>query len=245
MDTLLLAHPSRTSARGPLSARLKRIPHRRRRSAPTTDPRGARRGADVDPVSGRPRDRRFDGHHRRARNAPARAGAVSRRHGPHGSALALEDDLDEQLGPAIRAAMVTPLFRHDPGGALRADDRHARPGRRMLRPLVRIFLPSPLSPQDRRREARDRSRDRAGRARSDRTGAEGGPTRRRHLHGRRPHGRNCRRCCSQPRSSTRCVEMPPYGTTGRAAGHPATQWQPASPAASRFVRGGAEASTAA
>jgi glutathione S-transferase len=55
-------------------------------------------------------------------------------------ALALEDDLDEQLGPAIRAAMVTPLFRNDPDVALRAlttgmpDQAY-----RMLRPLVRVF----------------------------------------------------------------------------------------------------------
>jgi hypothetical protein len=34
-------------------------------------------------------------------------------------ALALEDDLDETLGPALRAAIVTPLFRHDPDIALR------------------------------------------------------------------------------------------------------------------------------
>src|SRR4030095_5246223 len=34
-------------------------------------------------------------------------------------ALALEDYFDEQLGPAVRAAIVTPLFRHDPDIALR------------------------------------------------------------------------------------------------------------------------------
>ena len=34
-------------------------------------------------------------------------------------ALALEDYFDEQLGPALRAAVVTPLFRHDPDLALR------------------------------------------------------------------------------------------------------------------------------
>ena len=34
-------------------------------------------------------------------------------------ALELEDDLDETLGPALRAAIVTPLFRHDPDIALR------------------------------------------------------------------------------------------------------------------------------
>lgn len=55
-------------------------------------------------------------------------------------ALALEDYFDEQLGPALRAAYVTPLFRHDPDLALRVlttgmpDKAYKR-----LRPLVRIF----------------------------------------------------------------------------------------------------------
>jgi glutathione S-transferase len=55
-------------------------------------------------------------------------------------ALALEDYFDEQLGPALRAAVVTPLFRHDPDLALRVlttgmpDQAY-----RTLRPLVRIF----------------------------------------------------------------------------------------------------------
>jgi glutathione S-transferase len=55
-------------------------------------------------------------------------------------ALALEDDFDEQLGPAVRAAIVTPLFRHDPDVALRVlttgmpDEAYRR-----LRPLLRIF----------------------------------------------------------------------------------------------------------
>jgi glutathione S-transferase len=55
-------------------------------------------------------------------------------------ALALEDYFDEQLGPALRAAIVTPLFRHDPGVALRVlttgmpDQAY-----RTLHPLVRIF----------------------------------------------------------------------------------------------------------
>jgi glutathione S-transferase len=52
-------------------------------------------------------------------------------------ALALEDDLDETLGPALRAAIVTPLFRHDPDIALRVlttgmGDRAYR----TLRPLL-------------------------------------------------------------------------------------------------------------
>lgn len=55
-------------------------------------------------------------------------------------ALALEDYLDEQLGPALRAAMVTPLFRNDPDVALRVlttgmpDAAYER-----LRPLTRFF----------------------------------------------------------------------------------------------------------
>ena len=55
-------------------------------------------------------------------------------------ALAVEDDLDETLGPALRAAFVTPLFRNDPDLALRAlttgmpDQAY-----RTLRPLLRVF----------------------------------------------------------------------------------------------------------
>src|SRR5262245_13713753 len=55
-------------------------------------------------------------------------------------ALALEDYFDEQLGPALRAAMITPLFRNDPDVALRVlttgmpEEAYAR-----LRPLGRIF----------------------------------------------------------------------------------------------------------
>src|SRR5262245_22604616 len=55
-------------------------------------------------------------------------------------ALALEDDLDETLGPALRAAVVTPLFRSDPEIALRVlttgmpDQAY-----RNLRPWLRLF----------------------------------------------------------------------------------------------------------
>lgn len=55
-------------------------------------------------------------------------------------ALALEDYLDEGLGPALRAAIVTPLFRHDPDLALRVlttgmpDQAY-----QALRPLRRVF----------------------------------------------------------------------------------------------------------
>jgi glutathione S-transferase len=55
-------------------------------------------------------------------------------------ALALEDDLDETLGPALRAAIVTPLFRHDPDIALRVlTTGMGSRAYRTLRPLLRIF----------------------------------------------------------------------------------------------------------
>jgi glutathione S-transferase len=55
-------------------------------------------------------------------------------------ALALEDDLDDTLGPALRAAIVTPLFRHDPDIALRVLTTGMGPkAYRTLRPLLRIF----------------------------------------------------------------------------------------------------------
>src|SRR5204863_8794105 len=55
-------------------------------------------------------------------------------------ALALEDYLDEQVGPAVRAAIVTPLFRHDPETALRVLTT-GMPDKayRTLRPLLRVF----------------------------------------------------------------------------------------------------------
>ena len=55
-------------------------------------------------------------------------------------ALALEDDLDETLGPALRAAIVTPLFQHDPDIALRVlTTGMGGKAYRTLRPLLRIF----------------------------------------------------------------------------------------------------------
>jgi len=55
-------------------------------------------------------------------------------------ALALEDDLDATLGPALRAAVVTPLFRHDPDIALRVlTTGMGGKAHRRLRPLLRIF----------------------------------------------------------------------------------------------------------
>jgi glutathione S-transferase len=55
-------------------------------------------------------------------------------------ALALEDDLDETLGPALRAAIMTLLFRHDPDTALRVlTTGMGGKAYRTLRPLLRIF----------------------------------------------------------------------------------------------------------
>jgi glutathione S-transferase len=55
-------------------------------------------------------------------------------------ALALEDYFDEQLGPALRASIVTPLFRRDPDVALRVLTT-GMPDKayQTLRPLRRIF----------------------------------------------------------------------------------------------------------
>ena len=55
-------------------------------------------------------------------------------------ALALEDYFDEQLGPALRAAIVTPLFRNDPDIALRVlMTGMPEKAYRTLRPLLRAF----------------------------------------------------------------------------------------------------------
>src|SRR5262249_6236860 len=51
-----------------------------------------------------------------------------------------EDYFDEQLGPALRAAVITPLFRNDPDVALRVlTTGMPEKAYQMLRPLVRIF----------------------------------------------------------------------------------------------------------
>jgi glutathione S-transferase len=61
--------------------------------------------------------------------------ADARRH-----ALALEDYFDEQLGPALRATIITPLFRHDPDVALHVlTTGMPEKAYRTLRPLLRIF----------------------------------------------------------------------------------------------------------
>jgi glutathione S-transferase len=55
-------------------------------------------------------------------------------------ALALEDDLDETLGPALRAAIVTPLFQNDPEVALRVlTTGMPEKAYEKLRPLLWIF----------------------------------------------------------------------------------------------------------
>lgn len=55
-------------------------------------------------------------------------------------ALALEDYFDEQVGPAVRAAVVTPLFRHDPVTALRVlTTGMPEKAYHRLRPLARVL----------------------------------------------------------------------------------------------------------
>jgi glutathione S-transferase len=55
-------------------------------------------------------------------------------------ALAIENDLDETLGPSLRAAVVTPLFRHDPETALRLlTTGMPEQAYKAIRPLMRIF----------------------------------------------------------------------------------------------------------
>ena len=55
-------------------------------------------------------------------------------------ALALEDELDETLGPALRAAIVTPLFQKHPDVALRVlTTGMPEKAYGTLRPLLRVF----------------------------------------------------------------------------------------------------------
>ena len=105
-------------------------------------------------------------------------------------ALALEDDLDETLGPALRAAVVTPLFRHDPDTALRMlTTGMGSKAYRMLRPLCGFFQGSTGS-ATRSARANRKTAPPCGGARPDRAGAAGPRVScRRCVHGRRPHGR--------------------------------------------------------
>lgn len=54
-------------------------------------------------------------------------------------ALTLEDEFDEGLGPALRAAFITPLFRHDPDLALRHLTSGWPKAYDRLRPLLPVF----------------------------------------------------------------------------------------------------------
>jgi len=72
----------------------------------------------------------------RCREPPLNPGdAVARRR-----ALELEDYFDEQLGPALRSAIIAPMLRHDPDVALRVLTT-GMPDKayRTLRPLGRMF----------------------------------------------------------------------------------------------------------
>jgi hypothetical protein len=139
-----VAHPALALQReGPLDARLQAhpaSPSGARRRLP--DPRLARDGARhaANPVPG---CRAIgDSTHiiaaleERYPEPPLYPGDAAALH----RALALEDYFDEQLGPALRAAIVTPLFRHDPDLALRVLTT-GMPDKayQTLRPLVRFF----------------------------------------------------------------------------------------------------------
>jgi glutathione S-transferase len=58
-------------------------------------------------------------------------------------ALALEDDLDETLGPSVRAAIMSPLFRQDPDIALRVlTTGMPDEAKRRLHPLLLLIFPA-------------------------------------------------------------------------------------------------------
>lgn len=54
-------------------------------------------------------------------------------------ALALEDELDEGLGPALRAVFIGPLFRHDPDLAVKVLTSGWPKAYRRIRPLLPLF----------------------------------------------------------------------------------------------------------
>jgi glutathione S-transferase len=128
-------------------------------------------------------------------------------------ALALEDDLDETLGPALRAAIVTPLFRHDPEIALRVlTTGMGGKAYRKLRPLLWIF-PSLYRFRHRISESNlesDRSVVAAALDRIERERQNRAISRRRGFHRRRPHGCRTTRC-----APAACRDSVP--TTGGAA----------------------------
>jgi glutathione S-transferase len=105
-------------------------------------------------------------------------------------ALALEDDLDVTLGPAVRAAIMAPLFRHDPDIALRMlTTGMGDKAYRTLRPLHRVF-PSFYRFRHKIRETNlERDRTIVASARLHRAGtAKPRLSRRRSFQYRGPHG---------------------------------------------------------
>ena len=210
-----MAHPALALQReGALGARLqghRAPPPGARRRLP--DPRrGARPGAarcrSCSSTAARSAIRH--GSSARSRSATRRRALYPHDAAARQRALALEDYFDEQLGPALRAAIVTPLFRHDPDLALRALTT-GMPDKayQTLRPLVRIF-PAFYRFRHKISDA-NLEADRAtvrGRARPHRAGAAGPRvSRRRCVHGRRPDrgGDAVAAGCSRRRSSTRCA----------------------------------------
>ena len=114
-------------------------------------------------------------------------------------ALALEDDLDETLGPAVRAAIVTPLFRNDPDIALRVltTGMPEKAYRTLTAAAPDFSVVLPVPPQDQRGQPGEGSRRRRSGARPHRAGAaRPRVSRRRGFHRRRPHG--CRAAGAAP-----------------------------------------------
>ena len=123
-------------------------------------------------------------------------------------ALVLEDNLDETLGPALRAAIVTPLFRNDPDIALRVlttgmptrltagCGRWSGFSRRTTGSATRSARPTwrRIAPSSRRRSTASSRSDKAARISLGRLSPS--------LTSRLP--RCWGRSCSHPRCSTRC-----------------------------------------
>jgi glutathione S-transferase len=86
-------------------------------------------------------------------------------------ALDLEDYFDESLGPALRAALMTPLFRHDPEVALRVLMTGMSKHYPRLRPFARLLPGLYRSRHQMRDEALDADRQQV-RAALDRIEAE-------------------------------------------------------------------------
>jgi len=155
-----LSHFKREGTLGTLDTRASRTAARCWRGG-TPDPRLAREGARQLPIlfPGRRAIGDFDAYHRRARRPLSRAVAVSRWEAAAAETRDSHGRLFRRAArPGLRAAIVTPLFRHHPDlAAARPDTGMPDKAYQTLPALVRM-LPGvlPLPSQDQRREARDR-----------------------------------------------------------------------------------------